>query len=233
MSIRRNASGDSPLEATPFAGNDAKTITYWMKREGNGGTWDCPLSVDDDSTNSYIYVERNGSNTDWNLYVEGGSDASILDQPPTVGEWYFVAITVTADFDVTAYWKQDGDAGLSAAITINDGADKDQDHLMLFDSPWGGEWFNGSLSSVKAWDTVLTLTQIETEMDEQAAQKTTDLIGEWHLTDTATMTTDSSGNGNTLTGGTGLSTDTDEPADLNTGAGATPFIGWGIPAGIT
>jgi hypothetical protein len=225
MSIRRDALGDTPLEIAGILGGGGGgspwTVTYWVKRVGNGGGWDVPLSVDTDSTSGYAYVSRNASGTAWDFYVEGGTEGSILDQPPTADVWYFVAAAADVDTNVVTYWKEDGDGALTDGPNITDGNDKPYTHLLITESPWGGEWFNGSIVAVKMWDVVLSKAEIETEMNESAAQKTSDLVGEWHLENTTNMLTDSSAASNDLTGGTNLSTDADTPGDLD--AGGTTF----------
>jgi hypothetical protein len=221
MSIRRDGSGDTPLEIADIIPGGEQgspwTVIYWMKRVANGGGWDVPLSLDTDSTSGYAYVSRNASGTAWDFYAEGGTEDSILDQPPTADVWYFVAATATQAVVVTTYWKQDGDAGLTVGPNITDANNKSYTHLLITESPWGGEWFNGSICHVRLWDHELTQTEIEAEMNATSAQKTSGLVGDWPLVDTDTMLIDQSSAGNDLTGGSGLTTDSDLPGDLDAG----------------
>ncbi|MFI6904894.1 hypothetical protein ACIBKY_26775 [Nonomuraea sp. NPDC050394] len=81
---------------------------------------------------------------------------------------------------------------------------------------YGAEWLNGCLSHVRIWTAALSGAELEAEYTANSPVRTSNLFAFYRFTTAGT--TDDSGNGQTLSGGTGTST---EPGALNTDASVT------------
>src|SRR5690606_37514347 len=77
--------------------------------------------------------------------------------------------------------------------------------LRIGQSPWGGEWLNGRMAAVKIWTAALSANEIQAERDYTSPLRTSDLRA-WYPFEVA-ETTDHSGNGETLSGGSSPSTE--------------------------
>src|SRR5690606_31777960 len=77
--------------------------------------------------------------------------------------------------------------------------------LRIGQSPWGGEWLNGRMAAVKIWTAALSANEIQAERDYTSPLRTANLRA-WYPFEVA-ETTDHSGNGETLSGGSSPSTE--------------------------
>src|SRR5690606_3171162 len=77
--------------------------------------------------------------------------------------------------------------------------------LRIGQSPWGGEWLNGRMAAVKIWTAALSANEIQAERDYTSPLQTANLRA-WYPFEVA-ETTDHSGNGETLSGGSSPSTE--------------------------
>jgi hypothetical protein len=75
-------------------------------------------------------------------------------------------------------------------------------------TPSGTRALRGSIKWLKIWNATLTEAEISAEMNVRSAVRATNLYGVYYL-ETATDTTDRSGNGNNLTVGGTPTTDAD------------------------
>jgi hypothetical protein len=241
MALERG-SGDGHLEAGSLGLTSGGAFTFmgWFKY-GSNSSWTTPISLDDATTSNYRYIgDSNGGafppGTGVGVWSDDdGANPGINERLDLDGAgWYFLAVVIDVNGDGSFFYKADEDGSLTVGGTESGWSDTSGiDHIYIGESPWGGEDWYGSVIAVKAYNKALDQTGLEAEMDEQAAQDTDELIGEWYLNDHTDLT-DSSGNGNDLTGGSGTSEDTDNPVDLNlAGAGLTIVKIQGESLGLT
>lgn len=226
MAVQRG-SGDGYLEASSLGLTSGGAFTFmgWFKSVGNS-SWTTIISLDEDDQNEdYRYIADDQGMTTAGVWSDDDGASPGIDPDLDLDDngWYFLCVVIDANGDGQFWYKADGDSGLTDGGSTTGWSDTDDiDHIFIGESPWGGEDWYGSFIAVKLFDEDLTQTEVETEMDEQAAQKRTNLIGEWYLNDHTDLT-DSSGNGNDLSGGSGTSEDTSNPTDLTLASGGTEY----------
>lgn len=194
-----------------------------------------------------IAVDRNAFSTFWNI-DNGGSSSSVRGiqtttngvtvepytvnggmsgtKPSlTVGTWYYFAVNLTGN-NASWRWRTDASATVTAGSLTGASDALTATRLRLGDSAWGGEWLNGSLAAVKIWTGNLSSSEMDAEALTYAPVRTTGLVS-WYPFHEGPETTDYSGNGRNLTGGTG----TAFAANPSTPQFATTpsFQGWGVP----
>lgn len=116
----------------------------------------------------------------------------------TLGAWYWVGISVAAAGVLTAYIKPMGGviskfSGTCAPLT------SPPEQITLGSTNYDStEWMNGRMARWRMWNRVLTDAQFARESRTVRPFDSTDIAGAWDLSDLATLTTDVSGQGNTL-----------------------------------
>ena len=120
--------------------------------------------------------------------------------------WYQIAAVVNGA-NATFYRSAAGDPITSVSVS-NFTPPATPNQLWLGTDAFGG-WWDGRIAAVKVWDAALTTAEVEAELSQQQPKRTTNLI-RWHPFVTA-ETTDYSGLDNTLTGGTGATTEDGPP----------------------
>ena len=219
MAVERNDLGDTPLTITGlFSGGDPWTFTGWVKRKGDASTFSTFWQMQTGAGSPYILIGEDNTGNDFKVFDGGSAEAVIFDDPMVQDTWYFFAISYAADGTTNAWWKEDGDGSLTQVMTDQALGDHAAvENLTVGESSAGsGDWFQGSLMALRAWDVVLTQGEIETEMNEATQQKTSDTVGDWRFKNVDSgWQNDSSAASNDLTGGTGWIDDTDEPTDLD------------------
>jgi hypothetical protein len=213
MAVRFDADGEdytsSPLGLT----TSPLTALCWVKVMVSRAAISTYFCLDDGTTtNAFVTgTTDDGTSTQGFFYPDANSLSPDLNSgAQTVGTWYRVAITspgvgsnvtlyhgaATGAFDTDATGMSINTAGLST--------------LRFGESVWTGEWFNGSIANFKLYSAVLTVTEMEAEFNSWDAVRTSNLVRHHKFKD-GPSTADDSGNGRTLSGGTGTSTDTDNP----------------------
>lgn len=220
MSARQDASGDAYYERT-LTGFSTSVFSWcgWVYISVDRNDYCGFLQLD--SSSFLLGFNNNGTS----LILTNSSLSNVISGPNmTVGQWYFVGVTKngTGAGTTTLYWAQIGDATLTSATgnfpNINANAPMD---LLSWGVDDAARWFNGRLYSVRAWDGVaLSGAEMLAEYESpDVPVRTSGLYGHWLKT---ASTADLSGNGNSLTGGTGITTETDAGIP-DTVAG---IIGW-------
>lgn len=202
-------------------------VTCWMKIVVDRNTYSTVWNIDNSSQSSSIRgFQTNTTGTTMELYyhngpLSGGTTASL-----SVDTWYFFAININGN-NANWRWRADGSGTVNAASFSGASGTYTANRLRLGDSAWTGEWLNGSLAAVKIWTGNLSDAEMDAESPYYSPVKTTGLVA-YYPFDTGPSTTDASGNGYTLTGGTGTASDTN-PSDLSWPVTSTLFTGWGVP----
>lgn len=204
MSVRFDADGED-YTSTAGIPSGSYTLLCWVMVSVDRDFFSLISAVDDGGTGAVYH--HLGTTDDGVTLVLGDSAGTIaLGAALTVGTWYRVAYTVSGTTG-TLYWGTDTGSLSSAGGTVTDVSGFTT--IRIGESMFGGAWFNGRVANLKHYSAALTQTEIETELRSWTAVRTSGLVRH-HKFQTA-ETTDYSGNGNTLSGGTGASTEADPP----------------------
>lgn len=174
---------------------------------------------------AYLVADRNTTSTLW-VHDASGSDghnvrtqadgvtlevnssgATITPGAFTVGAWHRVAFAANGTSGTLYIGAATGSltpaSGAIPSLTVSSVS------IGSF-STGSGSWLNGQLANLKAYSATLTQAEIETELRFWFPVRTANLL-RYHPFHGA-ETTDRSGNGNTLSGGTGATAADDPPA---------------------
>jgi hypothetical protein len=126
----------------------------------------------------------------------------------SVGTWYRTAITVSG---TNCSWYHGTTSGaLTVASVANISSPTGGSQTWSIGTPsFSSEWWNGRLAALKIFDAQLTQAEVENELARYVPFRTANLV-QWHPFVTA-ETVDYSGAGNTLSGGTGTTTESGPP----------------------
>lgn len=202
MAVRLDTEGEG-YTATSALPTAPCTILCWAKIVNDRDNYSSVWCVDSGVT-AYIIL-----GTDFSGTVARGSfsDIDIGFNAWTPNTWYKTALTVSGT-TVTVYQAPAG-ATLASTSGTSGALPSAPTSLRLGSSMTTGEWFDGSIANFKHYSAVLTSTEIEAELGSWTSVRTANLVRHYKLQ--IPETTDYSGNGNTVTGGVGASTDTDDP----------------------
>lgn len=176
----------------PSAVGTRNRAVYWFRQSSNESF--SGISIRDNPTNLQMI--------DGASYGFSGV-GQVAAAPDT---WYQVAAVIDGA-DATFYRAAVGDP-LAAASVANFTPAATPNQLWLGTDPFGG-WWEGRIASVKVWAAALDAAEVAAELGQYAPRRT-DGLQRWHPFLTAEVT-DYSGNGNTLTGGTGTTTEDGPP----------------------
>lgn len=204
-------------------------VTCWVKLAADRNNFSTVWNIDNNSMSSSIRGLQTASDgTTMEIYyhngpltISGGTKPSL-----TVGTWYYFAVNIDGN-NANWMWRQSGATGFSAANFRGASGAFTANRLRIGDSAWTGEWLNGSVAALKIWLGNLSATEMEAEAPYFSPVRTSGLVA-FYPFDTGPSTTDASGNGYTLTGGSGTTADTNPP-DLSWPAATPQFAGWGVP----
>lgn len=210
MSVERGA-GDGYYERT-MTGNSTSVFSYcmWVYITTDRNDYCGFLGLHD--SNHLLGVSSNGTT----LILTNSSVSNVLTGPNmTVGTWYFVGVTKngTGAGTTVMYWAEHAvDTALSSGSGnfLNLATNPPLDLLGWVNYGSDRGWF-GRLYSVRYWDgAALSGAEMLAEYESlDTPARTSSLYGHWLKTNT---TTDLSGNGNSLTGGSGLADAADPEA---------------------
>ena len=189
------------------------TVCFWMQSDVAGANGDeAAASIYESATSELLFWHQNGGAGGTTQIMHYNSFSS--GAGPTVTsttQWYFICMT----WDTSAHgftrilWRAEADETLTSAAGGSTWVTPAPVNFTIGDSPYGSLW-DGRITYVKSWNTLLSDAEILTESNQATPTKTADLIGWWPLT-YGDETTDYSGNNYTLTP-TGTMVDgSDEP----------------------
>ncbi|HEV2778820.1 MAG TPA: LamG domain-containing protein [Actinophytocola sp.] len=215
MAVRFDAASENYTAATGLPSN-VYTFAAWIRPAAVGATnrvvyW---LTTSGDVFTG-IQVRSNAS-TDLQAYDSGSYAFNGLGPlSASAGVWYRVALVVNGA-NATFYRAAAGDV-LGSASAANFTTPATPTSFHLGDDPYD-EYWDGRLAAVKMWQAALTPAEVEVELGQYTPRRTADLL-RWHPFITAEAT-DYSGNGHTLSGGTGTTTEDGPPIPW----GAAPIV---------
>jgi hypothetical protein len=200
MAVRFSATGEH-YTASPALGVQANvTMAGWAKLSSNrgGAAFQCLWGVDNGAADS-LYAETNNDGVSLRLVWDNANVSSSVTL--TVGTWYFVAF-VASGATGTLYVRA---ASATSFTTVAwSGASTNTNVANVKIGEFAGlttEWLDGCVSAVKMWTATLTQADLEQEMWSYMPVRTANLQGWWPLIIPETV--DYSGNGATLSGGSG------------------------------
>jgi hypothetical protein len=203
MAVRFNAVSEY-YTATLAAGTISQfTVCCWCKLSADRNAVSAMWEISNAAAGTEAIMETMSDGTGMGLFNQSGTQ--LFNQPMTVGTWYWFGCAVNGvngtclvralnATSFTVYSWSTGSATVNAqTVWLAEAAG-------LFP----GEWMNGCLAAVKIWTgAALTQAELEAEAWTYRPRRTANLRGWYPLL--RTETTDYSGGGRTLTGGTGAS----------------------------
>ncbi|WP_171074090.1 LamG domain-containing protein [Nonomuraea basaltis] len=226
MAVRFDADGESYTRSTGLGAVTVFSFACWVKLAVDRATTTVILQIDNGSGANRLRLNAwNG--TALTFQSDGGGWFGTIGHTLVVGEWTYVALSATSNpgqartaIRAAGSTTFAGGSPSQANITVNAAT------LRIGDGQAASEWLNGSIAAVKVWDQELTADELQQESWTYMPQRTAGLRG-WYplLTNT---TTDLSGSGQTLTGGTDAALDDGPPISWRTGRHRTVFPASGV-----
>lgn len=203
MAVRFDAEGEQYSATTGLPGNTF-TIVFWVRLAADRNTYTTFVSFDSASNYTQIATDVDGVTPKvFNSVVGNIQGTSAL----TVGTWYAMAyVQNSSTGNGTLYWGTNP-ASLTS-VTSSVGAHTPT-HFRIGHYRSSGEWLNGRIAAVKIWNAALSASQVTAELQSYNPVVTANLLRVHKLQ--VPEPTDYSGNGHTLTGGAGASTEADPP----------------------
>jgi hypothetical protein len=208
MAVRFDADGEDYL-ATSSLPSPPYTITGWISLSVDRNTWSTPWCLDNGTTNYWDVLQTDSTGTALRFaWSRNGTYNEVVGPNMTVGTWYQIS-TVQTGITAMLYYAAAGGSITLDQNNTNAGTGFTAANWRLGESVYGAEWFNGRVAALKAWSAVLTQTEIQKEWAQYQPARTANLVRFHPLVNAET--TDYTGNGNHLTGGSGTSTDAGPP----------------------
>lgn len=205
MAVRFDADTEEYTRAVSLGTATQFTITCWAK-----------ISVDQNNVSSLWCID-NGFSGDYFMVATGADgttlqlrdDASIFTIGAlTVGTWYHVGIAVNGT-NATIALRAAGDATSTISTVSTASPSTDAVNLRIGDGIFNGLFWNGCVAAFKFWNGV-TLSAQELDAESRAYLPQRTGTRAWYPFLQA-ETVDYSGNAQTLSGGTGTSTEDGPP----------------------
>lgn len=208
MAVRFSADGQDYTRALGAGALTSYTISCWVRIAVNRpAAFSTAWCIDDGNTsNPYAVLQAGGTNT---VDVWVGVDATGSSRTMTVGVWYWWAVAVNG-----TNWTVISRAATDTSFTVTSGTGAvtplTNSSLRLGESLFTDEWINGNLAAVKFWTgAALTTAELQQEAWTYLPYRTANIRAWYPLTRAETV--DYSGQGNTLSGGTGATTEDGPP----------------------
>lgn len=195
MAVRFDTDGEGYVGTTGLPGGTF-TVTWWANIAVSRNYYTTFISIDSAAAYCQIATDFDGVTPIVYTGVEGQVRAS---GALTLNTWYAMAyVQDAATGQGTIYWGTDPATLSSVTSTVGVHTPT---HFRIGGFRSSGEWLNGSVTSVKLWNAALTPEQVTAELQSYDAVVGVDLLRVHKLQQPET--TDYSGHGYTLTGGSG------------------------------
>jgi hypothetical protein len=238
-SIKNDGTASGLIITSDLAGVsnwNALTIGMWMKMSTEKSAAHI-LDMRQNSTAEQfvIFGHDSTNNIAHELFINdqlgGITSAGSLYEVGAEGLWQYVAIVCGAAGAGNAHvyeWDSSGTLLQHQTGTmVNYAAVPTTSHLALFyEVAFNSSGFPGSIKFPRIWSAALTEAELRQEIFSPTPKRTANLWGAWTF-DGESDTADVSGNGHdwSPSGGSGLSTDADEPPMPAKGCAVTPVVG--------
>lgn len=201
MSVRFTAGAGQPYTATLTGGAQANyTMAGWLNIQVDRNAASTFLGMESSGTD-YAYIQTAADGTTMQLNDSFGVAVNTI--ALTVGTWYFFAISLAAGTG-TMYARADSAAAFTTAAITGADTSVTLTTARIGDSQFS-EPLNGSVAGVRMYSAALTAAELLLESYQLFPRRRTNLLAAWPLA--SPETADYSGNGKTLTGGTGVTAD--------------------------
>lgn len=206
MSTRFSATGQNYTSTAGMVSGTAFTMMCWAYLVTDRNDFSCMLAYENQASGASRWYElvTDSDGTSITFSTSGGTVAM---GTVTVGTWHRFAVQVSASTATVYYGADTG--SLSTATGTCDSIATVVPSTFFVGTDSFGEWYNGRIACARVWNAALTQTELDAEFASFDAVRTTNLIRNHKLQSPSTA--DDSGNGNTLTGGTGATTEADPP----------------------
>lgn len=226
MAVRQSASGQHFTRAVNLTSQTAFAVACWLKISEDRDAVSTVWSLDDnDGFETAVGLKTSANGT--TIGVEDFSAGVVASRALTVGVWYYVGVAVNGSNGVMVS-KGATDSSFTVA-TWATSVNTDHTTLRIGDDGFA-QWFNGAVSGFKWWQGALSQAELESEAGSLAPRRTANLRA-WYPW-TRVETVDYSGNGQTLSGGTGATTEDGPPVPWRRGRHRL-FTPGEIPAEVT
>jgi Concanavalin A-like lectin/glucanases superfamily len=203
--------GVEPYTATAgLPAGTVYTVTCWAMISVDRNTYSEIVSLGNStSPSTYCSISTNADGTSVGIFdLANYSGAGVGETSMTVGAWYRLAMVVNGAS--ATFYIANGPTGSLTATSVTDLTPPTPGAMSLGNYVGGGSFFlDGRLAAVKMWSAELAAAEVEAELAQYQPRRTANLL-RWHPFLTV-ETTDYSGNGNTLSGGSGATTEDGPP----------------------
>jgi hypothetical protein len=229
MAVRFTADGQQYTRTINLGVVTQWTVAFWFKISTDlnqiGTLWQ--LADSEGVQNSKLRLSTDGQSL--LFQQDAGSSASVDGRTLTVGTWYFIAVSVNgATGQLISRAPDDATFTVQSLPGLAAGG-TDHVNLVIGNDFFGGEPFNGAVASFKHWSgAALSQAEVEAEYASNLPRRTLNLRRWYPFTREAT---DYSGNGQTLSGGTGATFEDGPPLAWRQHR-HSPFIPGEIPVEV-
>lgn len=204
MAVRFDTLGEHYTSSLGAVGTTFSAVC-WAYLAVDRGSYSGILSFESDATapgTAYLEIGIDPSAI-LRVFTNTGDIDTTMTFP--VGTWYRLGVVIEGSVG-TFYYGTDNSLYVSTATGISNGG---RSFFFIGADFTSGEWWNGRIAGVKVWSTALSKAEIEAEFGSYDPVQSTGILRVHKLL--VPETTDYSGNGWTLSGGTGTTTEADPP----------------------
>ena len=201
MAVRFDAFGEAYSRAVSWGNQSAFTVCCWVKAAVTPSLRTAWYVCNPDEDN-YARLSGTFNGTSLTVIAEGVTTA-IGSLSVSTNTWYFVGISINGSSGRRVSKPEGG----SFSTTTWSSGTSSVNIATLMVGASSTTWWNGSIAGFKIWTAALSQAEMEAEAAQFAPVRTSNLRAYYRFA--TPSTTDDSGNGQTLTGGTGAATDTD------------------------
>src|ERR1044072_1088036 len=198
MAVRFSADGQDFTRSVALGSQTAFTVSCWVYLSVDRNDYSSLWSLDNGTGDMELcQTDADGTTLKYYPDYDAGTILSL-----TVGSWVFLAVAgATTGNTRTAYYRTPGQSTLTT-VTLGSATATNMATLRFGESAFGAEWGNLRLAAVKAHiGATLTPGEVFAESTQIAPARTANLTF-WYPFDRPDPL-DYSGNGHTLTGGSG------------------------------
>src|SRR5690606_31110169 len=196
MAVRFDSENDTYIRSVGWGEQPAFSVSCWVYLSTDRNDYSTVWSLDDGTANN-IVIQTDGDGTTLGIVSNGSWSSVSLGM--SVGQWYWVGVVKNGD-TATVYRSTGTGPITSTSHSVTNALTADT--LRIGQSPWDGEFLSGRVAALKVWgDAHPSITE---ERDYTTPVRATSLRA-WYPFEVA-ETTDHSGNGETLSGGSGATT---------------------------
>lgn len=201
-----------------FSGSTANRYSSATNLPGGTFTFTCwAMLVTDRNTNAAVFkitgtnnvwLETDSDGTTMKVWDSNGSTVRMAGPNMTIGAWYKLAL-VSSGANAASLYYADAVSSLTQVDAVAWTVPSGITEVSFGASNAGNEPLDGRIAAVKMWTTALTLSEVDAELNQfpPAIAANLQRYHPFRIPETA----DYSGNGFTLTAGTGTTTEADPP----------------------